>query len=84
MRLTKAGQAVANKYKEENSRLKAALKQANSENRDKDRTIERMGKTIARQKGTIGDLRSKLASANRKLRYHEGPSAPGSLRLISG
>lgn len=77
MRLTRAGQAVVNDCKAEIRALKAALKKSNSEKRDSDRANARKDRTIARQKVTIADLRSKLASASRKLRYHEGPSAPG-------
>ena len=77
MRLTKAGQAAVNECKAEIRGLKAALKKSNSEKRDSDRANARKDKTIVRLKGTVADLRSELAKANRKLRYHEGPSAPG-------
>ncbi len=77
MRITKAGQAVVNRLKEENRGLNERIKGLEKElrveksaGRNKDRKIERDAKTIK-------DLRSENAKMKRRLRYHEGPSAPG-------
>lgn len=77
MRITKAGQAVVNRLKEDNRGLNERIKGLEKElrveksaGRNKDRKIERDAKTIK-------DLRSENAKMKRRLRYHEGPSAPG-------
>ena len=84
MRITKAGQAVVNRLKEENKglkkevrELKKALREKESSERSKDRTIEKLGGKTERQAKTIKDQRSLIAKLERRLRYHEGPSAPG-------
>ena len=77
MRLTKAGAAAVKDLKEQIRVLKGKLREENRESGGKDKTIEKLERKVARLEKALKSMREEIRKYKRRMRYHEGPSAPG-------
>ena len=77
MRLSAAASAVVKERNERIRELEALVKATAADTRAKDKKIAGLEGKVEKMGALIGELREKIRKQDRRLRYHEGPSAPG-------
>ena len=77
MRLSAAASEVVKGRDERIRELQARVKEAAADIKARDKKIASLEGRLEKMGAVIGEMREKIRRQNRRLRYHEGPSAPG-------